>query len=271
MPKISRKKGTINESVGIVILDSTRTDDFGLAGLVYNSSNLIAAWWQPGVTGSNSIDLVNLSTITSAYSSGGFKETDNTLLVGHYRLDIPDVCFTGATTVIIELSGADNMSPCRLEIELTETDNQDVIRNGMTVLPNTVCTTNSSLITSGAGVDQLNVSGGDIANVLGSVEGNVDGTVTGILNPVTVGTNNDKTGYILGATGLNSIDTTAPTGVADNFREMLVQIWRRYFKKSIKSESGLTIKTYADDNSTVLTTQTYTDDGIGNETLNSAS
>ncbi len=70
---------------------------------------------------------------------------------------------------------------------------------------------------------------------------------------------------------LDQISIIPPDSVATNFREMIVQLWRRFFKKTVKQVSGLNIKTYADDNTTVVTTQTYTDDGMGNEHLGSAS
>lgn len=80
---------------------------------------------------------------------------------------------------------------------------------------------------------------------------------------VSVVTNNDKTGYSLAPTGLDSISTTAPSGVAGNFREMLVAVWRRFFKKATRSPTEL--KTYADNGSTVLTTQAISDDQAGNQ------
>ena len=52
---------------------------------------------------------------------------------------------------------------------------------------------------------------------------------------------------------------TAPSGVASNFREMLVQTWRRFFKKTVKNDNTSTIKTYADNETTVTTTQTISD------------
>jgi len=73
---------------------------------------------------------------------------------------------------------------------------------------------------------------------------------------VTVG---DKTGYALASDGLDSISTTAPSGVASNFREMLVQLWRRFFGKSTMTATEL--KTYADNGTDVLTTQTVSEDG----------
>lgn len=66
----------------------------------------------------------------------------------------------------------------------------------------------------------------------------------------------DKTGYKLASDGLDSISTTAPSGVASNFREMVIATWRRFYKKVTKDSDE--IKTYADNGSTVLTTQTYT-------------
>lgn len=69
----------------------------------------------------------------------------------------------------------------------------------------------------------------------------------------------DKTGYALSPAGLDAISTAAPAGVATNFREMLVQLWRRFFRKS--TLTGTQLKTYADDGATVLTTQPVSDDG----------
>jgi len=69
----------------------------------------------------------------------------------------------------------------------------------------------------------------------------------------------DKTGYKLASDGLDSVSITAPSGVASNFREMVVQLWRRFFKKATMTSSALS--TYADDGVSVLTTQELSDDG----------
>jgi hypothetical protein len=70
----------------------------------------------------------------------------------------------------------------------------------------------------------------------------------------------DKTGYKLAVDGLDAIPMTPPTGVATNFREMLVQVWRRFFKKVVKNDTLLTIETYDDANpQVVITTQTISD------------
>ncbi len=97
--------------------------------------------------------------------------------------------------------------------------------------------------------------------------GNLLASVQTVSGAVTVGTNNDKTGYKLASDGLDSISTAAPTGVAANFREMMVQLWRRFFKKSTLTTTQL--KTYADDGAAVVTTQSVSDDGT-TQTQNAA-
>jgi len=65
----------------------------------------------------------------------------------------------------------------------------------------------------------------------------------------------NKTGYKLAPDGLDAVDTTTPTGPAANFRQMLVQLWRRFFKKAVLDHVAGTLVTYADDGASVLTTQ----------------
>lgn len=100
---------------------------------------------------------------------------------------------------------------------------------------------------------------GAVASVTGDVGGNVVGSVGSVTNPVTAGTVSDKTGYALAATGLDAIPITAPAGVASTFREIVVQGWRRMFKKATMTATQMV--TYADDGTTPLTTQAVSDDG----------
>jgi hypothetical protein len=111
----------------------------------------------------------------------------------------------------------------------------------------------------------------DINAQLSTLSTYAGGAVASVTAGVTVTTNNDKGGYSLASTGLNAIAITAPSGLATTFPAMVVQLWRRFFKAGAKTVSGLTIKTFADDGTTVLTTQPYTDDGAGNETLGAGS
>jgi hypothetical protein len=73
----------------------------------------------------------------------------------------------------------------------------------------------------------------------------------------------------LNATGLDAIPITAPSGPATDFREMQVQVWRRFFKKHFKDSAAGDIITYADDGTTVITTQAYTVSG-SDETVDAA-
>lgn len=71
----------------------------------------------------------------------------------------------------------------------------------------------------------------------------------------------DSSGKVdLSATGLDSIPVADPTTVATTFPTMMVQVWRRFFKKVTKSTAD-GIRTYKDNGSTVVTTQAISDDG----------
>ena len=59
---------------------------------------------------------------------------------------------------------------------------------------------------------------------------------------------------ILSPDGLDSVSTTEPSGLASNFREQMVQLWRRFFGKGTISNTE--ILTYKEDGVTIATTQT---------------
>lgn len=87
---------------------------------------------------------------------------------------------------------------------------------------------------------------GGYANSSDSQEGIRDSTLAASIA--------DKTGFKLASDGLDAVAVTAPTGVATTFPAMMVQVWRRFFKKVVVSTTE--IKTYANDGTTVITTQT---------------
>ena len=165
MAKLSIVAGATSQSVNIFVQDSSSTTGAGLSGLVFNTSGLIAYYTFTGANAAaTAITLATLSTVGSAYSSGGFKEIDATNMKGLYRLDLPNAALATSKgrVVTVQLGGAANMAPCVLEIELTGWDNQDSVHGGLTALPNTAVTTNASLLTSGTGTDQLSVTSGRI-------------------------------------------------------------------------------------------------------------
>lgn len=68
-----------------------------------------------------------------------------------------------------------------------------------------------------------------------------------------------KSGYSLAATGLDSISVTRPAAKATTFPQMIAQLFYRFFGKATMTSTQL--KTYAADGTTVVTTQTCSDDG----------
>lgn len=150
------------------------------------------------------------------------------------------------------------------------------LASGSYTAPLSAADTRTALGLSSANLDsQL----GDILSGVNTVDGNVVTIVNAVDTEVgtantnisalitTIGvagaglTGIPRTGYKLSSDGLDSVSTAAPSGVASNFREMMVALWRGVFKKSDLNANTGELKHYADNGSTVLTTQTCTDDG----------
>lgn len=166
--KLSILAGSTSQTINIFIQDSSSTTGAGLTGLVYNTSSLVAYYALPRAA-ATAITLAT-QTVTGAYSSGGFVEISSSNMPGWYRLDVPDASIASGRFTSIHLKGASNMAPLPIEIELTAWNNQDAVHGGMSALPNTACTTNASLLTSGTGTDQISVTSGriDIGKALGT-------------------------------------------------------------------------------------------------------
>lgn len=102
----------------------------------------------------------------------------------------------------------------------------------------------------------LNAATPSITSVT-TVTGNVNGSVGSVASTVNA---------TLVATGLDAISIAQVTGPATTWPQMVVQIWRRWFKKatepSIVAASGSQLLSYADDTTTVLMTQPVSDDGV---------
>lgn len=159
--KLSVLAGSTSQSVNIFIQDSSVTTGAGLSGLVFNTASLIAYYALPRAA-PVAITLATLASATAAYSSGGFFELDATHAKGLYRLDIPNAALASGRFCTIYLSGAANMAPCVLEIELTGWDNQDGVRGGCTALPNVASGSAGAIPTTGTGANQISVSSGAV-------------------------------------------------------------------------------------------------------------
>lgn len=131
--KLQRKVGTTGCIIEIFIENSAAAGT-GKSGLAYNTSSLTAYYKRNTASASVAITLASVTTF-GTFVSGGFKEVDSTNMVGVYELHIPNAALaSGADNVLICLQGATGMFPVVVQIELTQTDNQDAQNGGMATL-----------------------------------------------------------------------------------------------------------------------------------------
>lgn len=152
--------------------------------LVFNSSGLTATY---SFTGANTtavaITLVTLATVTTAYSSGGFKEISSSLMPGLYRLDLPNAAIAAAKgrEMIVTITGFSGMATRHIKIELTAVDNQSTAF-GLSLAKTTNITgfndiAATAVVSSGA----ITTSGGAVSTVsavTGLTAANLDTTVS---------------------------------------------------------------------------------------------
>lgn len=265
--------GTTDVSTVIRIVDST--DGTPETGVEHNTSG-IDLWYRREGAVKVSITEAALSALDDAHSDGGIEHIGD----GYYRLDLPDAaCVSGATGVMIGGTVTD-MVVIGTYHPLVAYDPQDATRLGLMALPNAAADAAGGLpISDAGGLDldamksTLDEAAADVVNIDGAAMRGTDGAYTG--TPPTaaairqeIDANSTKTGYKLASDGLDQIPVADPAGVATTFPQMLVQMWRRFFRKVTLTASEL--KTYADDGTTVRTTQAMSDDGT-TETQGAAS
>lgn len=174
MAKCEIVAGSVDQTIDVFIQDSSVTTGAGLSGLVFNTASLVC-YYRKGATGTPTALSLVTQTVGGTHSDGGFVAVDGTNCPGQYRLDLSDTIVATPGRVTIYLRGAANMAPCLVEIEVVAVNKFDAVRGGLTALPNANAEAAGGLITLGTGSGQLTVASG----------------------AVTVGTNNDKTGYDL--------------------------------------------------------------------------
>lgn len=221
-------------------------------------------------------DVLNVSVAATVGGIAGKAVVESAVLDSKRVGDLNDSAYAGAdtsgiTTLLTRIGGSITISGGKVAATVASGDDADaaaikttigVAGAGLTAV--TAATvgdkTGYSLTQSfPSNFSSLAITGG------GAVTAGTVSDKTGY----TAATVSDKTGYSLAAAGLDAISTTAPAGVASNFREMMVQTWRRFFRKATRSTTQ--ILTYADNGTSVLTTQTISDDGSGNEVQGAAS
>lgn len=159
------KRGSTSVRRLIFIGDSTSSTGAGLEGLTHASSGLVCWYFAGDLTDAVQVTLVTATRGT--YTSGGFIAIAN--MPGWYEIGIPNAALDGGNEVSIQLRGAANMVPVNIHIELDSVDYQD---------------------SAAFGLSRIDASISSRSTFAG-------GAVASVTSPVTVGTNNDKTGYSL--------------------------------------------------------------------------
>ena len=219
------KAGTTSRSIPIKVHDSTSTSGALLSGLTAGSSGLTCKYRRQGQAVEQTVSLTATGVTLDTYTPGGF--IPDTILAGHYELQIPNAALqTGATYVVIALSGAANMVPVAILIELDAVDYQvdafgalkptasgrtlDVTANGNAGIdlgnvdnPTASLALTNTTISVGQQVASVSGNvGGTVGSVVGNVGGNVVGSVGSVAGNVS-GNVNGTVGSVVGNVGGN--------------------------------------------------------------------
>ena len=185
MAKEIIKRGATSNILRVFLQDSTVTTGAGKTGLGISSTGLIistiadveATATTYTAAGSTIETVTTLGTYAAPTATKcRFREVDATNFPGVYEIQIADARFavSNSTQLLISVQ-ATGIAPVYTEYQLVAVDLMDTVRLGLTALPNVASGSAGAIITSGTGTAQLSTTSG----------------------AVTVGTNNDKTGYSL--------------------------------------------------------------------------
>lgn len=141
------KKGTTDVSAYFFLVDSTAgTPETGLT-----ITGLDLQYVRYRVAPSTKADATALAATDSAHGDNQCIEIDATDQPGLYRCDFPDAAFaTGVPSVVLTVV-ATGVHPAHLEYQLVDFDPQDVVRLGLTALPNAAADAAGGLPISDAG------------------------------------------------------------------------------------------------------------------------
>lgn len=116
--KLARKVGVVSQIFQVFIRDSSSTVGAGLGSLVFNTSSLVSGYHRNTDSTGTAITLATMTEGT--FTSSGFKVMTGTgIPTGCYQFCPPDAAFaSGATSVFFWLSGATNMAPLLIEVDL---------------------------------------------------------------------------------------------------------------------------------------------------------
>ena len=226
--------GTTSHTIDLFLQDSSSATGNGLTGLTHSTSGLTAYYRKSGTGASTAITLAT-QTATGVWTSGGFAEIDATNMPGVYRLDVPNAVIDSAGYSTIYLQGATNLlqtalridcAPVPAAVQTIATDAVDadaLASDAVAEIQSGLSTLDAADVRTAVGLASANLDTqlGDIPTVsefeartipaaayfdpATDAVANVT-TVGSVSGSVTVGTNNDKTGY--------SLVTAPPTAAA---------------------------------------------------------
>jgi hypothetical protein len=226
--------GTTSHTIDLFLQDSSSATGNGLTGLTHSTTGL-TAYYRKGGTGASTAITLATQTATGAWTSGGFAEIDATNMPGVYRLDLPNAVIDSAGYATVYLQGATNLlqtalridcKPVPAAVQTIATDAVDAgalasdavaeIQSGLSTLDAAGVRTAVGLASANLDTqlaDLPTVSEFEARTLVAAAYfdpatdavANVT-TVGSVSGSVTVGTNNDKTGY--------SLATAPPTAAA---------------------------------------------------------
>lgn len=215
MPKLSLKSGTASKTVNILFQDASKTNGAGLTGVTNNSTGLLAHFLREGDSASTAMAVT--SAAIGTWTSNGLVEVESSAMPGLYQFGLPNaICSAGsnARSAVVYFAGVANLVPCLLEIEITQVDNQDGVRFGMTALPNANAASSGGLLTSGTGANQIATSAGAVLLQAGAATGQLDFTA-GVVKANVVQTLGTTSTGQAGSVGIDWSQIVNKTAVVD--------------------------------------------------------
>ncbi len=179
MAKRQIVQGATSEILEVFIQSAAglATTGIGLTGLTSASAGLTCYYHINTAAAPVAVSLVTMTVGT--FTTSGFKEVDSANMPGVYQLCLPNTAYASGKTVTALLKGATDMVPLFFEIEITQTNNQDGVRGGMTALPAAVPGAAGGVFIAGSNAaTTVNITGNITGNLTGNVGGNLLGTLT---------------------------------------------------------------------------------------------
>lgn len=229
-------RGSTSNILRVLLQDSSSTTGAGLTGLTNSSTGLNISWIRETeasattyTSAGSTIDTITTLGTFAAPSASHcrFKEVDSTNLKGIYEIQLADATFnaTGSNRhMILMVSGATNLAPCTIEIQLTGMDLNDGVHGGMTALPNAAAAAAGGLWILGANAAATTTLTGVAASsstpataALALTGGAADTTSGGTASPAltmlggagAASTNGAASGATIAAGGTNTVASTA--------------------------------------------------------------